>query len=590
MEATELHGGPSPSPEAGRSIFDVAWLGPILFAVALLIRLAGIGWGLPDSRHFWSYHPDEPVIWAYSQQIKPAEGKFTPGFYNYGTLYLTLLRVSTDVVNGYGGRPPVNSSPEDTAAAMARYHLAGRMLSALAGAGLVWVVFAIVRRRASWVGALIGALSVTVAPALVVHSRFQTVDVLATFLLTVGLFYSIKLTPDGGDTSHSSRDAVLSGLFYGLSAGTKYTGLLGLLMLAVMCIGTRKWRELAMGVATCVATFVVTTPGILLDRAKFWRDFGYEMAHTSQGHGLVFAGTAPGFLFHLVNLSIGFGTILLLLGVFGLGRAVGRRHLWAIALAAFGLGYYLLIGRAEVKFMRYTFPLMPVLAVGVGWIVGRAHEHPDRRFKSVGAGAILGLAGLGGGGLMLTALATGDMTGPDPRDVAADYFRQMPADTVVGLVSDPWFYTPSFYPQAGCPRWVPQPERDQLMEQSGSPRVTRYLGDGRKDWDVRLLTETKPQFVVASSFEVEGLTRHDPRFQSQNEDYEAFMRQLAQDYILDRTFPASDAVRPNPLSLVHDMMYVRPTIWVWKRTDDSAKRQSGSSTTSNTNGAPAGTR
>ena len=573
-------GGDRPPTAIGSALMFLkrpVYLGLVIFLFAFLFRLIGIGWGLPDERHHWSYHPDEPVIWEYSQQIKPAAGKFTPGFYNYGTLYLTLLNISTDVVGGYSGAKADDLESEYKA--MAVYHLAGRVINALAGAAMAWVVLLILWRRTHWLGALFGALAVALAPGLVIHSRFQTVDVLATFLLVLGIHYALKLDRSGvtGDDSGSLEQshmhdelkyAILSGVFFGLSAGTKYTGLLGLIVLAVVCIYWHRWKELAVGVVGCLVAFALATPGMFLDSAKFWKDFQYEMAHTSEGHGLVFAGTSSGFLYHLGNLAIGFGVILSVLGVIGLGRSVAKKHAWAIALALFALAYFTLIGRAEVKFLRYTFPLIPVLAIGAGWIVGRAHIHPKRQWKAVGAAGLLGLGGLFGGGAATAVQATGTMASPnlDPREATAKYLHDMDRTAKIGIVSDPWFYTPNFYPEAGSPRWLDFDIRDIEMKRGSNLHVLRYVPENpeaRQDWDVRLF-DLHPDIIVFSSFETEGIDRLaqmttvPPEFATQVSQYKDFMARLQKDFVLDR----GDLW--NPWRAVHDLMYIRPTIWVWK--------------------------
>ncbi|MEZ5163143.1 MAG: phospholipid carrier-dependent glycosyltransferase [Fimbriimonadaceae bacterium] len=158
-------------------------IGLIIFVVALLIRLAGMTWGLPNEKRFHSLHPDEEVVLAYSQAVEPAKLKFTPGFYNYGTLYLTMVRVTTDIVGGYGGGAQKEDG-SDQYQARANFILAGRWLSVLAGAGMAWVIFALLVRRTHPLGAILGGASIGIAPALVTHSRFMTVDVVATFFLT----------------------------------------------------------------------------------------------------------------------------------------------------------------------------------------------------------------------------------------------------------------------------------------------------------------------------------------------------------------------------------------------------------------------
>lgn len=590
LERTQDEPPPSVKPPTPWSaLAEKRWpIGIAIFLFSLALRLIGLDWGLPNESHHWSRHPDEPVIFAYSQQIKPAEGKFTPGFYNYGTLYLTTLRVATDVVNAYGGGP-VQKDPDSAARALANYHRAGRFINVLAGAGLAWAVFALLRRRTNTFGAMVGGIAIALAPGLVVHSRFQTVDVLATFLLTMGIAYAVRLVDDASQKEWL-KWAVVAGLFFGLSAGTKYTGLLGLLALGAVCLSGQKWKELALGVATCLVTFVIVTPGCILESEKFWKDFRFEMAHTTGGHGLVFAGTGPGFIYHAVNLAIGFGAILSLMGVVGLVRAGYRRQVWALALCLFGLAYYLLIGRAEVKFLRYTFPLMPVLAVGTGWLAGRAHENPDRRWRVVGFASVMGLGGLFGGGGATALQATAVMA--TPQSDLRSSLVSLVKDGTVGLVSDPWFYTPDFYPEAGAPRWVPFPQRDAEMRSATSPKIERYVPtnpDERQDWDTRLL-DLAPTYIVYSSFETEGLARMAardnvlPEFKGQVDRYREFQVRLTRDYDLALTD------QNNPWVVVHDLMYIRPTLWVWKRKTDLKTPSNGSSTTSSTSEAPAATR
>ena len=228
-------------------------LGLGVFVVALAVRLVGIGWGLPNDIRNQSLHPDEPVVFAASQRIEPSHLQFVPGFYSYGTLYLTLLRMTTDVVTAYGGGPK-DSSEKAMWRAVGRYHLAGRVLSALAGAATAWIVFLVLWPRTGLLGSLFGSMAMAFAPGHVVHSRFQTVDVLATFLLVVSLYFALRmLSPPDGDAP-SDRNylkwAAWAGLFAGLSAGTKYTGILALVALAAVVIAERRkggWKALALG-------------------------------------------------------------------------------------------------------------------------------------------------------------------------------------------------------------------------------------------------------------------------------------------------------------------------------------------------------
>lgn len=567
----------------------------------MALRILGLGWGLPSQDRLWSLHPDEPIVWGYSQQLDPARLDFDPGFYNYGTLYLSLVNVSTSVVQGYGGGPS-GPSVEAQAAAIGRYHLAGRVISALAGAGLCWVVFALLLRLTNLFGACFGGLALVVAPALVVHSRFQTVDMLATLLGASALFFAVRLVQRDPDEDQGRLvDAALGGLMAGLSAGTKYSGVLALLAVIVAVFvawrsfpGVAALRLSATSLGACVLAFLLATPGALLNPSRFVEDFRYEMAHTSEGHGLVFAGTAPGFAFHAQNLVQGMGMFLVLLGGAGLLAAALRRKPWAWCLIAAGLATYVLIGRAEVKFMRYVFPLMPVLAVGAGWLAGQAHAHPVRRWRLVGVAGMLGLGGLGGGGLADSAAATMWMAGPDPRDVAGEWLRKQAAGRSIGLVSDPWFYSPTLYPGAAAPRSIPFAKRDAEMRSVRDPKILRHVpadANARLDWDPDLLETSAPEYVTFSSFEFDDPDRlrrlgvQAPEFAALLDRFEAFGESLARDYAPVKAF----APEARNMRWVHDMMYIRPTIWVWKRRPSSPSPSRPSSTTSRSSEAPRST-
>ncbi len=548
-----------------------------VFAVALLIRLVGIGWGLKNDLHNQSYHPDEGDIFSYSQAIEPAHLKFTPGFYNYGTFYLTTLRIASDMTAAYtGGMDPKN--PDSVWSYVARCNLAGRIISALAGAGTVLVVFLISRRFTNLAGSITAAAILGLAPAHVVHSRFQTVDVSAVFLLSLSALFALKLIPRGDDPPPQDRDILkwvaLSGVFAGLSGGTKYTGLLGVLTLLTVLVLVRRekfLKEALIGLVSTFIAFVIGTPGFLLDNEKFMRDFTYEMQHTSTGHGLVFEGTANGYIYHLANLFQGFGTIATIMGLATLIYAAYRKQTWAIALLAFAVPYMLLIGRAEAKFMRYTFPLDIALAIGVGYAVGKGAEKKGAGRFVVAAG-ILAIGGVDLGGLTGTVRETGYMVGEDPRDSAARYLKSVAKDDptyTVGLPEDPWFWSPPLFPSSTASRGGGRKGRqlrDDEMEHAIHPKVTYYRNpDGSPtQFDTRLLTEIKPNAVAISSFEygdparLKGRTDISDTAKIISKEYEDFMSHLSTRYVLDRSFG-------DDVQATHDMEYIQPRVMVWKR-------------------------
>jgi hypothetical protein len=572
------------------------FLPAIIFVVAFAIRLVGINWGLPSAKHHQTYHPDEEVIWNYSQAIEPGKFDFTPGFYNYGTLYLTTLRIATDMVGVYGGHmkqpegvPPSSPTLTDWEF-VGRSHKAGRIISAVFGALFPVFVFLILRRWTNSFGALMGSAIAAFSPALVVHSRFQTVDVMAATLLVISSYFALRFLPSGTDEPPEKplKIALAAGAFAGLSAGTKYTGVLVIFTLfAALWLAKHPERlKLALvGVAAMLASFFVATPGVLLETGRFIENFKYEILHTNTGHGLIFERRGSGFASHIGNLIQTLTPFALFLGLVGIGLAMFKKpeaggriirseNAWILALSAFALPYFILIGRAEVTFLRYTFPLILILAAGFGWLVGWGHERKGKWTVLPAVGLLtLGLI------LMVTARFTLWMTGPDPRDLAAERLKEEGAGKTVGLVSDPWYYTPSLFPDSALSR-MPVVARGnptpgflyQMREMMAlaDPAVVRYFpGDqasDRYDWDVRLLTEVKPDFVVYSSFEEQDVKRllgasglgEIPKLLV--ERYREFYKELQNSY--DPYLAHGD---PDALSLAHDLQYIQPVIYIWKR-------------------------
>lgn len=540
-----------------------AVVGTLLFLAAFLFRFVGIRWGLPNQMHAFSYHPDEPIILGYAQSLNPLGGNFLPHFYNYPTLYLTILRL-------FSGAAPQNSA--DYASYMAGAHLVGRMISAVAGASIVLCVYRCLHRITNPLGAICGSVAALVAPALVVHSRFQTVDMLAACFFAWSVERALALALEGKDWDEKRilKTALAAGALAGLSAGTKYTGILGLGSLVVALISLRPKNAaicLFGAIGTAIVVFVVTTPGIILDQKKFIADFLFEAKYVKEGHGDTFALTAPGALFHLGNLSTGLSPLLALVGLVAAGYAAFRKHNWAWVMLGSWLPYYLILCNGQDKFMRYTLPLFFGLAFFIGYAAGTGHRKQNIWGYLVILFVFLGLGGVDRGGLTSSATYTMLMNGEDARDRAALWLRENGKGKAVGIVSDPWTYTPPLYFTTGSPR---DPDWNRFavpMLAATDPRVVRYTPENpqeRFDFDTRLLDQG-PDFVVLSNIEEEPYIRwvnakpKDGKYKLFADRYLAFMEALAKQYE-----PANRFGETEP-GLVHDMQYVRPEIRVWQK-------------------------
>ncbi len=521
----------------------------LLFAGAFGLRLIGIGWGLPNAQHHFSYHPDEWLILAVSYiNLNPYGGDWLPHFYNYGSLPLYLWSLWLHWLTAVGVLPVLSDSA--TAQQIAEWrssaHLWARVLVALMGAGTALVVTHTMARlkdeRAGWIAGLAMAL----APAFVVHSRFQTVDVPTTLFVALTFWSSVALF----ESARPVRTLMGGAVWAGCAAGCKYNA--GLVLLApLMSFALRAHTErMGMGTAlggvmgavgVALGIFLLVCPGTWAEPQAFWRDFRYELFHVQRGHGEIFTQTGLGWLFHIhPNLTGGFGVVPLLVSLLGWLMG-GIRHQKAVGILIASLAYFLLIGAAEVRFLRYTFPLFPMFAMGIGWLCSRR---------------LCVLAFLALGWQMAWTIAlTACMVRPDPREQALRWFqRHVPAGRTIGFPTVPWFYTPPFYPDTGELRWQ---DRLQRMQEARSPY--RLVALAPPEWDVQALLRVQPDYVVISDFEERDVRRIG------RADYREFMAVLRRDYRLVRVFRND----PRPLAraddLPHDMLYICPSVWVYAR-------------------------
>jgi hypothetical protein len=145
---------------------------------------------------------------------------------------------------------------------------------------------------------------------------------------------------------------------------------------------------------------------------------------------------------------------------------------------------------------------------------------------------------------------------------------------------------PPVYPQANLPLLVPFAARNEAR--LASPvKVVQFVPenpDERFDWDTRLLTELKPDYVLATSFQIDDYQRIASGGRSTDLEklfaarYQEFVTKLKDEYEEEEIFPGG---APS----VHDMKYIRPSVYIWKRRAASSGSSASSSTGSPSTGA-----
>ena len=389
-----------------RSWVELALAVVLLSAAAL--RLYNVNW---DDLQY--VHPDErwismvasDITWPENWQdiLKPRKSTLNPLWiprdnaprnYAYGHLPLYLLVLVANLVTQFAPLARYLSAYPDLARAvgnlalMADYshvNLVGRVISALADLGIIYLVFLLGKHVYDKRVGLLGAVFVTFTVMHIQLAHFCAFDVVTTFFAVLTVYGAVRLAQRGDWLS-----AAVAGGAAGLAVASKFSAIPILLTLVVACgvgVFTREtgargrgladslWRVLGLLLISLLAAavaFAVTSPFAILDLKAY-------LEQVKQQGGMVrgtndwpftrqYRGTLP-YIYHIEQqLRWGMGWPLGLVAFAGLAyilwRAVRfrcRGEEWVIL--SWVVPYFLITGSFMVKFMRYMLPLTPFLSL-----------------------------------------------------------------------------------------------------------------------------------------------------------------------------------------------------------------------------------
>jgi len=538
-----------------------------IIILAACLRLWGSRWGLPDSMHYYSYHPDENMVLGAARAVNLFDGQFDPGFYNYGSLYIYMVSFGIVLSAMFG---IINLDATITAAVvreLSGMYLAGRMIALFLGLSTVYLVYLIGKRAYGNKIGLLAALMMAIAPIHVMHSKFIAVDVPATFFIALTLVFAFRIPQE----NHRLRDYALAGLFSGLAAATKYNACLIMLTPIVAHLATSRSKVVSrilnprlFTIPVCaVVGFLLGTPGVMINYPKFTHDFMYEVQHVRTGHGLVFVNTGSGWVYHIVHsLLPGLGLPLLLLVACGVLYALKKRTVGDLVLLSFLVIYYLMIGAAQVRFARYIIPMLPILMVlgargvieFISYLRSGSRLVGSARFVVVGLLVLICTYSLGVS-VALDKLYARE----DTRNRAVAWMRgNIPQGESIGFATIPWFYTPPFEPTIGALAVA-----SERLDRAASVTDYTLVVSPDKEWDRDELVKELPDHLILSQFEYEDLQRlKDPNAAKYFETLDRY-------YGSPRRFEDGPRLfgRSIPLlgKLPHDMSYASPTILIYTR-------------------------
>jgi hypothetical protein len=374
--------------------------------------------------------------------------------------------------------------------------LFARASVATLGVATVCLIFFTGRFLAGPLTGLASALVFATAPLAVVAAHDFKEDVPLAFWLTLQIFFLLRYLRDG-----RARDLCFAAAAVGFSVGTKYTGLLSLALLIAVVLFQRKegsLRRIAMVLLLSAVGFMLSTPDIFRQPARFLNGVSYELQHAVAGHldpvseadkwekrfrisPVVYLWT-----YHLrYSLLPGFsapGLLLALVGAF----LVIRREKRAGWLLCAGLAlYYFAVETLPLKpppfAARYVVPVLPFAALLAGSAL--SFERQGRAWLKVLVWCLLAATLISNG---YSSYRQVRAMRPDTRDEARDWIlRNIPYGAQLMI---PGFeaYSP-FGDESG-----PAPEARRAYE---FVPVTRSADEA-----LRQATSDPRNYVVVSSF------------------------------------------------------------------------------------------
>lgn len=349
-----------------------------LAALAVILRLPHLGWGLPELEEEALPLKKAFDMWGWlgdGLQLDPQTAGW-PSFSFYvhlavQKLHYGLGRLFGQFENPYDYWVAFHLDPTPQV-------LAARLLAVLLGAGIVWIGTRLGHRLAGWPGALAAGSLLLVSPMAIRHSQMVEPDILLVFFAALSLWKIFDVVERG-----RTRDYIWAAIWAGLGAASKYTPVLLTLSLYVAHLYRLKGEEKSLaalglgdrrlGYAALAAllAFCLASPYTFANLDVLRRDFSYQALHMSRGH-FGHESRRFGYGYYLSDvLARAFGWPALILGLSGMIVAYARGGIGRVALLGF-VPFFVGLGALSTQFSRYMLPALLPLSLGCGALIGWA--------------------------------------------------------------------------------------------------------------------------------------------------------------------------------------------------------------------------
>jgi len=339
----------------------------LVLLIALILRLLGVGWGLP-----LVYHPDEPAYVATVLQMLKT-GDFNPHRFDYPSLFFYLLIPFAILVFIRG---VINGAFEEIGDMIAAcmlttgtgttsvplLYLLGRLEMVVCGLITVYLVYRLGSEILDPAGGFWAALFLGISPIHIMASYWYRPDALVTMFVVASAYSATRIYIRG------SWDAyVTAGFLAGLAASSQYNGLVVITSLWIAhflrrgaLTDIRPW----LGTLAMAVGFLIGTPFALLDMPNWLNGLAGQLRHYYVlGHaGAEANGVTTQILWYLRKLSANTG-MMLLLALLGIAISFSRRYRAMSIVNGFLVVYFIAIIRPKVHTIMALTPIAPFISL-----------------------------------------------------------------------------------------------------------------------------------------------------------------------------------------------------------------------------------
>ncbi len=427
--------------------------------LGFVLRAWGLTWGLYDSNVSRRPHPDEwPVYWLFrwfgtNRDLDPCPHAHTACFFDWGMAYPYLAYGVRFLMTPFTALIPAGTFGPQADMGFVWSVLAGRTTSLVLSTVTILAVYKLAAEGFNPESGLVAALVAALSTLFVQLAHFATPDSLTAFLVTCTLLAGIRAMKQP-----SGRRFALAGALLGLSTGSEYhMALLVVPIFVAWWLGTesRQARYVSVALGSALAMYLLSSVYALIHVTEFIAATEHTFRIRTVDSGLQYGNRwsvfGPAWLY-VIRYPLGYGVGFALTAwmLAGTVLAALRRIRADWVLLSWLLVYFLLVSISPAKFMRYSAPLLPVLAVLSGRLAIDLVHMTRRWIRQSTRGLVVVAVAFT---LVYDGAYVSLFSTTDPRLSAVQWIEQRgSAGTAVvfdqlpnGLINLPYFFTAAGY-------------------------------------------------------------------------------------------------------------------------------------------------